>query len=234
MKKLLLMFAVLLLAGAGFAATTTEDVLAQKNNVQLALNQEGQDDYFYHQNLLFPVEDLNKAYVDLKHDHAKDAAAVLVDLSGQFASSKYGNVTLLQVIDTLENYDWNAYGNVDVRAQELKKDLSKLPNIQDNDIKDIIWWADQVREGGLWKAPVWDDHWQNLMGALERLEDRYADLKAKNPLKAAVALRAINTNDYKCYTGQGSLLWLMEEVDSHLHMTTLQTPNLYNDLRTLK
>lgn len=228
------MFAVLLLAGAGFAATTTEDVLIQKNNVQQALNQDGQDDYFYHQNLLFRVEDLNATYVNLKHDHAKDAAVVLVDLSGQFASSKYGNVTLLQVIATLENYDWNAYGNVDVRAQELKEDLGKLPNIQDKDIQAVVAAAARVRDAGVREASCSDFYWQNLMGAVESLEHEYAALKAKKPLHAAVALRAINTNDYKCHFHQGSLLGLMEEVDSHLLVTELQTPNLYSDLRALK
>lgn len=230
------MFAVLLLAGAGFAATTTEDVLAEKNNVQRALNQEGQNDYFYHQNLLYRVEDLNHAYVNLKRDHAKDAAAVLVDLSDEFASSKYGNVTLLQVIATLEKYNWNDYGNVDVQAQELKEDLSnlKLPDIQDEDIQVVVAAAARVRDAGVREASCSDFYWQNLMGAVESLEHEYAALKANKPLHAAVALRAINTNDYKCHFHQGSLLGLMQEVDSHLLVTELQTPNLYSDLRALK
>lgn len=234
MKKLLLTVAVLLLGCAGFAASSAQDVRSQKNNVLGALNQEGQTDYFYHQNLLFRVEDLNKEYAKLKRENPAAAASVLPDLAGEFNSSRYGRVTLLHVISILENYDWSSFATVEVQARELKRDLSNLPNLQDKDIQAVVLAAGRVREAGVWEASLYEYYWQNLMGAVESLEYKYAALKAKKPLHAAIALRAINTNDYRSKFHSGSLLGLMEDVDSHLLVTDLQAPNLYRDLRDLQ
>lgn len=84
-----------------------------------------QNIYFFHQDLLARMEELNKAYVKAHKKQPKDTAQ-FIKLMREYKveSPVLGRVTLLEVINKLDNFDWNSMGNVTVHTKELEKALS--------------------------------------------------------------------------------------------------------------
>lgn len=95
---------------------------------ELSKNEEGyydqQELYFFHQDLLYRVEDLNAAFLPMQ----KTESALLMKMLTEFTfkSPVLGPVTLLNVIERLEDFNWNSMGNVTVNAKELKAFLQSV------------------------------------------------------------------------------------------------------------
>lgn len=84
-----------------------------------------QDVYFYHQNLLFRMEELNTAFVKAHKTHPKETSKLVAGLRElKIKSPVLGTVTLLEVINRLKDFDWNSMGNVIVQTKALENALS--------------------------------------------------------------------------------------------------------------
>lgn len=143
MKKLFALLAVFVLSGFVFASsaaaagiTSNSDIKTEQKKYELRLSQvqealnkeidanERQSVYFYHQNLLFRVEELNEAFVKISQKDELTGSVLAQSLSKErFTSSRWGEISLLSVIEKLEDFNWG--GPVEVQAKELKAALNK-------------------------------------------------------------------------------------------------------------